>query len=49
MLLGFGYLSFWLFGYFKFVMFYFLFFFQKAENNRLKTSQLTKILLFVFA
>ena len=25
------------------------FFFQKAENNRLKKSQLTKILLFVFA
>ena len=39
MLLGFGYL-------YKFTMFYLFFFFfsQKAENNRLKKSQLAKVL-----
>ena len=37
MLLGFGYL-------YKFAMFYY-FFFQKAENNRLRKSQLVKIIL----
>ena len=37
MLLGFGYL-------YKFVMFSFLFFDQKAENNSLKGTQLGKIL-----
>ena len=38
MLLGFGYL-------YKFEIYVFLFcFFQKAENNRLKKSQLAKIL-----
>ena len=36
MLLGFGYL-------YKFGMFCFLFSFQKAENDRLKKSQLAKI------
>ena len=37
MLLGFGYL-------YKFVILFFFFFSQKAENNRLKKSQLAKIL-----
>ena len=37
MLHGFGYL-------YKFAMFYFVFFFQKAENNRFLKGQLAKIL-----
>ena len=37
MLLGFGYL-------YKFEISYVFFFFQKAENDRLKKSQLAKIL-----
>ena len=41
MLLGFGYL-------YKFVLIYllFIFFFQKAEINRFKKTQLAKILLY---
>ena len=41
MLLGFDYL-------YNSVMFYFLLFSQKAENNKLKKSQLTKFLLYYF-
>ena len=37
MLFDFGYL-------YKFVMLYFLYFFQKAENNKFKKSQWAKIL-----
>ena len=41
MLLGFGHL-------YKFIMFYLLFLFQKAENNRLKKSKLAKISQYYF-
>ena len=44
MLPGFGYL-------YKFVMFYYIYFFQKAENNRLKKKSVRQnfvILFFLF-